>query len=253
QALERPLPQFAHMPQVLGTDKTRLSKRHGAASVTEYCDAGFVSEGVVNFLARLGWSHGDQEIFSRDELIEHFSLESVGSSASVFDPEKLYWVNQQQMKRMDPAELAALAKPFCLAKGTATEAQWEAIEPARLHLGVDLLRDRSKTLVDLAGVMEILFTDDLAHEEPIELDENGRAALGAIADALQDVDPFTPETVEAAICETLAMRDVKLKIVAPALRMAVTGRNVGPGLFEIVAAAGKNLVVKRLRGAAGGA
>jgi glutamyl-tRNA synthetase len=247
QALERPLPQFAHLPMVLGPDRSRLSKRHGAASVTEYREQGILPEALVNFLARLGWAHGDQEIFDRDELIEQFTLEGVGTSGAIFDAEKLLWVNQQQMKRMDPGELAQRVKPWCLKRGTATEAQWEAIEPERLHLGIELLRERSKTLVELADVMEILFADGLRLEEPITLEADERAGIAALAEALEAVEPFVPAGVEEAIRASLAARSMKLKAVAPALRMAVTGRRVGPGLFEVIAAAGKPLAVRRLR------
>jgi glutamyl-tRNA synthetase len=247
QALERPLPQFAHLPMVLGPDRSRLSKRHGAASVTEYREQGILPEALVNFLARLGWAHGDQEIFDRDELIEQFTLEGVGTSGAIFDAEKLLWVNQQQMKRMDPGELAQRVKPWCLKRGTATEAQWEAIEPERLHLGIELLRERSKTLVELADVMEILFADGLRLEEPITLEAEERAGIAALAEALEAVEPFVPAGVEEAIRASLAARAMKLKTVAPALRMAVTGRRVGPGLFEVIAAAGKPLAVRRLR------
>jgi len=252
QALERPLPQFAHLPMVLGPDRSRLSKRHGAASVTEYREQGILPEALVNFLARLGWAHGDQEIFDRQELVDLFTLDGVGSSGAIFDAEKLLWVNQQQMKRMDPGELAERVKPWCLSKGTATAEGWARIEPARLRLGIELLRERSKTLNDLADVMEILFADALRPEEAIDLDARGRATIRALADALDAVEPFAPEGVERAIRAALDARDVKLKIAAPALRMAVTGRKVGPGLFEIIAAAGKPLAVRRLRTAAEG-
>jgi len=247
RALERPLPRFAHLPLILGPDRARLSKRHGASSVTEYRDNGIIAEGLLNFLARLGWSHGDQEIFDRDELVARFTLDAVGSSGSIFESDKLLWVNQQQMKRLDPARLAELAKPFCLQQGTATDTAWAAIEPARLALGVELLRDRAKTLVDLAKTMEILFADTLAHEAPIELDDAGRSAVHAVADALETVDPFSTQNIEAAVREAIAAKDTKLKAVAPALRMAITGRKVGPGLFEIIAAAGRDHAVRRLR------
>jgi glutamyl-tRNA synthetase len=153
---------------------------------------------------------------------------------------------------MEPGELAQRVKPWCLKEGTVTEAQWEAIEPERLYLGIGLLRERSKTLVELADVMEILFTEDLPHEAPIDLDAGGRAAIGAIAEALEAAEPFTVERVEETIRATLAAQETKLKAVAPALRMAITGRKVGPGLFEIVAAAGKTLAARRLRAIAGG-
>jgi len=247
QALERPLPQFAHLPLILGEDRSRLSKRHGASSVLEYRQMGFVPEGLVNFLARLGWAHGDDELFDRDELVRLFTLKEINRSAAVFNHEKLYWTNQQHMKRLDLGNLTQLAQPFVLAEGSATAQAWDAIDRQRLHMGLDLLRDRSKTLIDLAKVSEILFAETLVPEEPIALDDRQRELIVAIADALEKVDGFTAEAVHETVKSTLASNDAKLKAVAKAVRLCITGRKVGPGLFEIMAAAGKELCIHRLR------
>ena len=247
QALGRPLPQFAHLPLILGEDRSRLSKRHGASSVLEYRQMGFVSEGLVNFLARLGWSHGDDELFDRDELVRLFTLKEINRSAAVFNHEKLYWTNQQHMKRLDLDKLAELARPFALAEGSATAQAWDAVDRQRLHMGLDLLRDRSKTLIDLAKVSEILFAETIVPEEPIVLDDRQRELIVAIADALAEADGFTVDAVHETVKGTLASNDAKLKEVAKAVRLCITGRKVGPGLFEIMAAAGKELCINRLR------
>ena len=247
QALGRPLPQFAHLPLILGEDRSRLSKRHGASSVLEYRQMGFVSEGLVNFLARLGWSHGDDELFDRDELVRLFTLKEINRSAAVFNHEKLYWTNQQHMKRLDLDKLAELARPFALAEGSATAQAWDAVDRQRLHMGLDLLRDRSKTLIDLAKVSEILFAETIVPEEPIVLDDRQRELIVAIADALAEADGFTADAVHETVKGTLASNDAKLKEVAKAVRLCITGRKVGPGLFEIMAAAGKELCINRLR------
>ncbi len=247
QALGRPLPQFAHLPLILGEDRSRLSKRHGASSVLEYRQMGFVPEGLVNFLARLGWSHGDDELFDRDELVRLFTLKEINRSAAVFNHEKLYWTNQQHMKRLDLDKLAELARPFALAEGSATAQAWDAVDRQRLHMGLDLLRDRSKTLIDLAKVSEILFAETIVPEEPIVLDDRQRELIVAIADALAEADGFTVDAVHETVKGTLASNDAKLKEVAKAVRLCITGRKVGPGLFEIMAAAGKELCINRLR------
>src|SRR5512137_2732890 len=122
EALGYPVPKFAHVPMILGADKSRLSKRHGATSVIAYRDQGFLPEALVNYLVRLGWSHGDEEIFSREELVEKFTIEAVGKSAGVFNPDKLLWLNHHYIKEGDPARLAALLLPFLAERGVSATA-----------------------------------------------------------------------------------------------------------------------------------
>jgi len=251
QALGRPLPQFAHLPLILGEDRSRLSKRHGASSVLEYRQMGFVPEGLVNFLARLGWSHGDDELFDRDELVRLFTLKEINKSAAIFNHEKLYWTNQQHMKRLDLDDLAQLVLPFAIAEGATTPETWDHISRDRLHLGLDLLRDRSKTLIDLAKVLEILFAETLRSEEPIEIDDRQRSLITAVADAMANIDPFTPDAVHDTVMDTLMENGAKLKEIAKAVRLCITGRKVGPGLFEIMAAAGQETCIGRLRSLTG--
>ncbi|MCK4394379.1 glutamate--tRNA ligase, partial [Candidatus Bipolaricaulota bacterium] len=247
EALERPLPHFAHLPLILGPDRTRLSKRHGVTSVLEYRRRGFLSETIVNFLARLGWSHGDQEFFTRDDLIELFSLENVGSSAAIFDEAKLFWLNQQHMKAANPEELLQLVKPFVLEKGQVTQAMWEKAGPERLSHGVTLLRHRAKTLPDLAEMMSLLFPIPLTIEESVTLSKKQKPLIQAVLDALARVPEFTPEVLEECLSNALSERGAKLKEIAPAIRMVVTGRRVGPGLFELLSLVGRELIVARLR------
>ncbi len=136
EAMGRPVPHFVHLPMILGPDRTRLSKRHGVTSVLEYRRRGFLPETMVNFFARLGWSHGDQEIFTRQELIDLFDLNSVGRSAAIFDEAKLKWLNQQHLKAADLPRLLALVKPFLLEKTPVTEAMWEEADQDRLMQGL---------------------------------------------------------------------------------------------------------------------
>src|SRR5688572_16634077 len=143
-ALGAKVPQFAHVPMILGQDGERLSKRHGAVGVLEYRDEGYLPEAVVNYFARLGWSHGDDEVFTRDQLVEWFDLSHVSGSPARFDPEKLAWLNAQHMKSADPARLAALTEPFLVSNGCDTR------NGPPLEKAVELLRDRVSTLKALA-------------------------------------------------------------------------------------------------------
>ena len=160
QAFGAALPQFAHVPLILGTDKARLSKRHGATSVTAYRDMGYLPEAVVNYLVRLGWSHGDQEIFSREELIEKFSLESVGKSAGVFNPEKFLWLNSHYLKTRPLAQLADEIVPYILAKGYAVPQ-----DKAWLQKMIRPLQERAKTLVELVEAAGYFLKDDIVLDE----------------------------------------------------------------------------------------
>ncbi len=242
-------PAFAHIPLILGPDRTKLSKRHGAVSVLEYRRRGFLPEALVNFLARLGWSHGDQEIFSREELIRYFDLDGVGTSAAVFDEAKLLWLNHEWLKRTDLDKLADLLAEYIVQEGIATREEVEALGRSRLRRAAGLLRERNKTLVDMARAARFLFPRPLPL--PPEAGEILRPELAAplerIAAALEALDDFSPETVERAIREVLAELGLPLKAVAQAVRVVVTGRTVSPGLFDVISLAGKENVVRRLR------
>jgi len=247
EAMGRPVPRFLHMPMILGTDRAKLSKRHGAASVLEYRDQGFLPEAMLNFLARLSWSHGDQEVFSIDELIEHFSLDEINKSGAIFEDSKLRWMNQQHLKRANLDRLLDLVEPFARAGGRVSEEMWAEAERERLRRAADLLRDRSQTLADLGRLMEMVFPVPLTRDDRAAVSPAQAELMGAVASALGTVDPFTPEMVEQTIRQTLASRDAKLKDVALATRIAVTGQRAGPGLFEILAPIGPDLVAGRMR------
>ncbi len=247
RALGKDIPRFVHLPMILGPDRTRLSKRHGVTSVLEYRRRGFLPEALVNFLARLGWSHGDQEFFTRDELIRLFSIEHIGKSASVFDEEKLHWLNQQHMKAADPTRLVELVAPFVYAQGKITEKMWKEADRMRLTQAVERLRHRCKTLVDLAHVLEIVFPVPIDREEEVVLDGRQKALISALIDAFSRLPAFTPDAVEETMRETLAAHDATLRDVGHACRMAITGRKAGPGLFETIALVGREITLSRLR------
>ena len=247
RALEKPLPQFAHLPMILGSDRTRLSKRHGATSVLEYRQRGFLPEAMVNFLAHLGWSHGDQEVFTRDQLVELFTLQGVGSSAAVFDEVKLHWINQQHIKAANLDRIVELVKPFALKNDLITETMWDQAGKDRLLTGAKLLRDRSKTFADLAGSMRILFPIPIEKEEEVVLSQHKKDLVQAIIDALDTVQEFTPKNVQEAIRTALKEKGAGLRDIAHDCRMAITGTGVGPGLFDMMSIIGRDLVNSRLK------
>jgi glutamyl-tRNA synthetase len=248
QALGALLPVFAHVPLILGLDKTRLSKRHGATSVMAYRDLGYLPEAVVNYLVRLGWSHGDQELFTRDELIRSFSLENVGKSPGIFNPEKLEWVNFQYMKATPPAELAALLVPFLEQAGLPVPA-----DRAWLTRVVETLRERAKTLVELADFCRFYLVETIEPEAKAaakHLVPSAAGAFGELIERLSALPRWEPSTIEEAFQATIAARDMKLGALAQPVRVAVTGGTVSPGIFEVLDVLGRERALARLRRAA---
>jgi glutamyl-tRNA synthetase len=248
QALGAPLPVFAHVPLILGLDKTRLSKRHGATSVMAYRDLGYLPQAVVNYLARLGWSHGDQELFSREELIRHFTLENVGKSAGIFNPEKLEWVNFQYMKATPPDELAELLVPFLERAGLPVPA-----DRAWLARVVETLRERAKTLVELAEFCRFYLVETIEPEAKAaakHLVPAVEAPLTELIERLSALPRWEPSTIEAAFQATITARDMKLGALAQPVRVAVTGGTVSPGIYEVLDALGRERSLARLRRAA---
>lgn len=244
QALGYPLPQFAHVPQILGPDRTRLSKRHGATSVLAYRDMGYLPDALVNFLARLGWSHGDQEIFSRAELIEKFSLENVGKSAGVYNAEKLEWLNFQYIKATPPEELAQLIKPYIAAKGLSVPA-----DDPWLAKVVSTLQERAKTLVDMVEQARFFFVERV--DIPPALlakffTPSTCAALTALRQRLESTDPWSVEEIQRAFTNVQAEFGLSLGQLAQPVRVAVTGGTVSPGIFEVLALLGKKRTLERL-------
>jgi glutamyl-tRNA synthetase len=246
-ALEQPPPQFAHLPLILGTDKARLSKRHGATSVMAYRDMGYFPEAVLNYLVRLGWSHGDQEIFSRQELIEKFSLESVGKSAGIFNPEKFLWVNSYYLKELPLSRLAEDIIPYIAAKGypVPQDKSW-------LERMIATLRERSKTLVELVDAAGFYLTDDISIDEAAAqkfLTAEIRVPLGKLVDKLAGLDDFTEASIEQAFSAVLQELGWSMGKLAQPVRVALTGSTVSPGIHEIIAVLGKERTIKRLRSA----
>jgi glutamyl-tRNA synthetase len=247
EALGYPVPAFAHVSMILGADRARLSKRHGATSVQAYREQGILPEALVNYLARLGWSHGDQEIFTRAELVERFDIKDVSSSGAVFDQAKLEWLSQEYIKASDGARLAALVRPFL------AEAGLTGPDDARLAAMLETLRERAKTLREMVEVGRFYFERPASYEEKSRaklLTAAGAERLGVLIDRLQTMEPFTAPALEALSRELVASMNLKLVDLAQLTRLAVTGRTASPPLFDVLALLGRAEVVARLRAAA---
>jgi len=238
------VPEFAHVPMILGSDKKRLSKRHGATSVMAYQEMGYLPEALVNYLVRLGWSSGDEEIFSMDDLIEKFSLDNVGRSAGVFNPEKLLWLNSHYIKTGDPQRLAELLKPFLVQKGIDFDGG-----PDLLAV-VKGLQERSATLVEMATGAEFYFVDRVNYDEKAKkkfLKREQRDLLTLLQEKLGVCASFTEEYLEAVFAEVMKTTELKFGKVAQPLRVALTGGAPSPGIYDVLQVLGKETSLKRIK------
>ena len=245
QALGHELPQFAHVPLILGTDKARLSKRHGATSVTAYRDMGYFPEAVVNYLVRLAWSYGDQEIFSREELIEKFSLENVGKSAGVFNPEKFLWVNFHYLKSRPLAQLAVEIVPYIQAKGypIPQDKKW-------LEKMLATLQERAKTLTELVDAAHYYLSDEIVLDEKAAkkfLTKDAAAPIQSLIEKLAMLSEFTEAAIEQAFTNTLNEYGIQMGKLAQPVRVALTGATVSPGIHDVIAVLGKERTIDRLQ------
>ena len=248
QALGAPLPVFAHVPLILGADKKRLSKRHGATSVMEYERQGYLPDALVNFLALLGWSPGDdREILSRAELIASFTLEGITGSNAVFDVGKLDWMNGQYIARLSVEQLASAVVPLLVSEGL-----WPAgtAPTAWLLQLIALLRPRAKRLVDFAEQARPFLAATVEYEDEAVRKHLGVPGLtqhvNALAQALREVMPFDEQHVEAAVRRTAEQQDIKAAPLIHATRVAVTGRTASPGIFEVLVLLGRDRTLARL-------
>jgi glutamyl-tRNA synthetase len=245
QALGFDVPKFAHVPMILGSDKARLSKRHGATSVMAYKEMGYLPEALVNYLVRLGWSHGDQEIFSQKELIEHFDFSAVGKSPAVFNPEKLLWLNAHYIKEASPERLMEEMKPLW-PDGTNTG------DAAFTKKVIADLQPRVKTLVELAGAADFYFAEHIRYEEQAAqkfLVPEVCVYLKAMVTAIPTVQNFSKEGLEEFLKTFIQEKDIKFKVLAQPLRVALTGKTVSPGIDEIMVTLGKERVIQRINAA----
>jgi glutamyl-tRNA synthetase len=231
-ALKKPLPHFAHVPMILGADGERLSKRHGAVSVTQYRDDGFLPEALVNYLARLGWSHGNEEIFSKDSFISWFDLAHVSRSPAQFNPEKLSWLNQQYIKAAPDARLAALVAPLL------------GISPdSRLERVVALLKDRASSIPQLADEARLFYEVEVPRAPPADLEV--AKALRILKARLTSAE-WTRPAISEALKDAVKSSGLKMPQVAMPLRQIVTGRTQTPSIDAVLELLGRELVLHRL-------
>jgi glutamyl-tRNA synthetase len=249
EAMGAPLPTFAHVPLILGADKKRLSKRHGATSVTEYARQGYLPDAMVNFLALLGWSPGDdRELLSRTELIESFSLEGISGGNAVFNTEKLDWMNGQYIARLPIDELAGTVLPWLREAGLGASELLR--DTAAFHRLLELLRPRAKRVSDFVEQSAPIVADTAEYTaEAIEKHlgvPDLAAHVTALAGALQTVTPFDEPNVEAAVRGTAEKQGIKAGPLIHATRVALTGRTASPGLFELIVLLGRDRSIARL-------
>lgn len=240
-------PVYGHIPLIHGPDGAKLSKRHGALGVDSYREMGYLPEALRNYLLRLGWAHGDDEVISTEQAIDWFTLESVGRSASRFDFQKLEHLNGVYLREADDQRLAGLIRPGLESSigRELTDAKW-----ARLVAGMPGLKSRAKTLVELADNATFYVVDrplPLTDKAKALLTTDSIAILSTVADTLADRSPWSEATVEETVREVAERHEVKLGKVAQPLRAALTGSTVSPGIFEVAAVLGREETLARLR------
>ncbi|KDB50363.1 glutamyl-tRNA synthetase [Sphaerotilus natans subsp. natans DSM 6575] len=243
RALGHEPPVYAHLPTVLNEQGEKMSKRRGAKPVTQYRDEGYLAEAVVNYLARLGWSHGDDEIFSRAQLVEWFNLDHLGRSASQFDETKMRWVNAQHMKLCDNAVLAGLVAEQLGRRGIT------AVADERLAAMCALFKDRCSTTVELAEWLSIYFADVQPAEADLaqHLNEVSRPALVQLRERLAALETWDAASISAAIKAVIGELKIKMPQLAIPLRVLVCGRAQTPSVDAVLALFEKNIVLKRLQ------
>lgn len=242
-ALGAPVPEYAHVSMILGDDGKKLSKRHGAVSVMQYRDDGYLPQALLNYLVRLGWSHGDQEIFSVDEMIELFDLDAIGQSASAFNTDKLVWLNQHYIKTLAPEEVAVHAKWHF------EQLQTDLSQGPALEDVIAIQADRVKTLKELAQISQYFYQDYDQFDEKAakkHLRPVAQEALEVVKAKLQALQSWTPQTIQQAINDTADQLDIGMGKVGMPLRVAVTGSGNSPSLDVTLHLLKKEQVAQRI-------
>ncbi len=242
KALGAPVPEYGHLPMILGPDGQKLSKRHGAVSVMEYDAKGYLPEAMINYLARLGWSHGDQELFSRDEFVEWFDTRNLSKSAAQWDPKKLNWVNAHYIRELSDADLVAHVLPRITARGGSAEG-------VDLAAVLNLFRDRAETLEQLAD-NAMLFCQPYRPADPemaaSVLTDDARETLRKFAAAATALNQWDVPSLAAMIKQFLADNGLKMPQLGIPLRVAVTGQKQTPAIDAVLAILGREVVLQRL-------
>lgn len=248
KALGWEVPSFGHVPMILGSDKKKLSKRHGALSVMEYEKMGYLPEAMVNYLVRLGWSHGDQEIFSREELIKLFNTEHLGNSPSVFDTKKLDWVNSEYIKNKAPAELIPGMRSFL--------PETVAVEDAYLEKIIPLLQPRATNFVEMVEMSDffLVTTDALEYDEKAVAKVFKPEAVEILKELTSRIgadEEFSHDSLEAVCKGFLEEKELKFKAIGQPVRLALCGRTQSPGgLYDLMLVLGKDETIARMNKAA---
>jgi glutamyl-tRNA synthetase len=243
RALGAGLPQYAHLPMILGDDGKRLSKRHGAVSVMQYADDGYLPEALLNYLVRLGWSHGDQELFSREEMIDLFELDSVNSAASTFNPGKLLWLNEQYLKTAEPSKITSELESRLQANSIST------LDGPPLEAVVSALRERSKTLVVMAESARYFYQDPSSYDEGAaekHFQEGSDGVLASLIEALNKVEEWQATLLHQCVAEQAKHLELKMGKVGMPLRVALTGGTDSPDIGLTLQLIGKEAVLRRI-------
>jgi glutamyl-tRNA synthetase len=251
EALEWDIPNMSHIPLIHGPDGSKLSKRHGSLGVDAYRAMGYVPAALRNYLVRLGWSHGDQEIFSTEEMIALFDLPAIGRSAARFDFAKLENLNGHYIRHTDDQSLVTMFEDVLgfVPNGPEVKAKLNAATRAQLLQAMPGLKERAKTLVELIDNANFIFADRPLAMEPKAaalLTPETRALIGRVRPALATVEPWSAETTEAAMRVFAEQNDLKLGAVAQPLRVAMTGKTTSPGIFDVLAVLGRQECLARL-------
>ena len=241
-------PLFGHLSMILGMDKVKLSKRHGATSVLEYQEAGYLPEALINYLVRLGWSHGDQEVFSSQEMIEKFSLENITRSPAAFNPEKLLWLNGHYLKTGDTKRVAELLLPFLRKRGVLDGGAQP--DSAWLEKLVVALRERAQTLVEMADKAAPFFQESVIMDQEAAkkfLTVAVRPAFARLVAVLDQTSVFEHDALEQGFKSVLAETGLSMGKLAQPVRVALTGTTVSPGIFDVMALLGRERTLARLK------
>ncbi|MEK6549469.1 MAG: glutamate--tRNA ligase [Nitrospirota bacterium] len=241
-------PLFGHLSMILGMDKVKLSKRHGATSVLEYQEAGYLPEALINYLVRLGWSHGDQEVFSSQEMIEKFSLENITRSPAAFNPEKLLWLNGHYLKTADTKRVAELLLPFLRKRGVLDGGAQP--DSAWLEKLVVALRERAQTLVEMADKAAPFFQESVIMDQEAAkkfLTVAVRPAFARLVAVLDQTSVFEHDALEQGFKSVLAETGLSMGKLAQPVRVALTGGTVSPGIFDVMALLGRDRTLARLK------
>jgi len=243
EAMGYELPAFAHVPMILGADRTRLSKRHGATSVTAYRDMGYLPWALVNYLVRLGWAYGDQEIFDKDDLIKKFDIHDVGKSACIFNPDKLLWLNQHYIKSYSPEILFEHLSPLLTKKG------YNVTFDMNIKKLIQSLQERSKTLLEMMELMEFYLVDEVMVPEDLKIKFFDQQTLDYLKEIILELERinFEPEEIERVIRGYAERKNIKLVKIAQPMRVALTGKTVSPPIHQVFDILGKDRTLRRLK------